>query len=122
MTNTITGYPGATTTVPELILDWETTQETRNVFHPILFSRSPAVTIRDTTLRSGTLNLLYTNEEDAIACRELHATKTYFSLVSTEIDEANIQKYVVSGAIGSVLEDTTRKMWTISVEYQEVYP
>jgi len=122
MTNTITGYPGATTTTPELILDWETTQETRNVFHPILFSRSPAVTIRDTSLRAGTLNLFYTTEAAAISCRELHSTKTYFSLTSTEIDEANIEKYVVAGAITAVLEDTTRKLWTISVEYQEVYP
>ena len=117
MATTITD--GTTTITPELVLGYEVSQESRNVVHTILGRSTPDITLRFTNLRTGTLQLLFTSATDAEEARQLHINPIVFTLESTEIPEADMS-YVVAGSISTVLEDETRKLWTISVDFQEV--
>lgn len=117
MATTITS--GATTITPELVTGWETDQETRNIIHPIIGSANPDVTLKPANLRTGTIELLFLTASDANDARLAHATGGVFQLVSTELSVVDMY-YVVSGNINTVLEDSTRNVWTLSVDYQEV--
>ena len=110
---------GTTTITPELVLGYEVAQESRNVIHTILGRATPDVTLRFTNLRVGTLQMLFKTAEEAEAARQLHINPIVFIMTSTEIPEADMT-YVVSGSISTVLEDETRKLWTVSVDFQEV--
>lgn len=110
---------GTTTITPELVLGYEVAQESRNIIHTILGRATPDVTLRFTTLRVGTLQMLFKTATEAEEARQLHINPIVFTLESTEIPEADMS-YVVSGSISTVLEDETRKLWTVSVDFQEV--
>lgn len=117
MATTITD--GTTTITPELVLGYEVAQESRNIIHTILGRATPDVTLRFTNLRTGTLDLLFKTATEAETARQLHINPIVFSLDSTEIPDANMD-YVVSGSISTVLEDVTRELWHVSVDFQEV--
>jgi len=117
MANTITD--GTTVVTPELILGWDAAQDTRNVIHNIIGKSAPDVTLKPAGYRSGTLELLFTTSTAANTARVMLAQALPFLI---ESDEAWLDGvyFVVSGTISSALEDTTRKLWTISVDFQEV--
>lgn len=117
MSTTITS--GATVITPTLVTGYETSQETRNIIHSIIGKSSPEVTLRVAMPRSGTLELLFETAAAANTARTTHATGGTFTLASTEIPQANMT-YVVSGAIGIALEDETRRLWLVTVDYQEI--
>jgi hypothetical protein len=117
MTTTISD--GTTTITPKLVLGYEVSQESRNVVHTILGRAAPDITLHFTNLRTGTLEMLFENAIEAEEARQLHINPIVFSLASSEIPEANMD-YVVSGSVSTVLEDETRKLWTVSVDFQEV--
>lgn len=117
MATTITS--GSTTLTPELVLGWESVQDSRNIVHPIIGSANPDVTLKPANLRTGTLEMLFLTAADAEEARIAHATLGVFQLVSTEITYADMY-YVVSGSINTTLEDVTRHLWTFSIDFQEV--
>lgn len=117
MTTTITA--GETVITPTLVLGWETESESRNIIHDILGSPNPDITHRPAGLRAGTLRLLFAEEEDAAEAFTLHRTVTLFQLVSTDRDELDMD-YVTNGRIRVLLDDETRDMWVVEVDYREV--
>lgn len=119
MANTITD--GTTVITPELILGWDATQETRNVIHTIIGKAAPDVTLKTAGLRTGTLELLFLTAADAITARTMLTQALPFLIESDEAFLDNF-RFVVAGAISSVLEDTTRSLWTLSIDFQEVTP
>lgn len=117
MANTITD--GTTVVTPQLILGWEAAQETRNVIHSVIGKAAPDVTLKPAGLRTGTLELLFLTAADALTARTMLTQALPFLIESDEAFLDNF-RFVVSGSISSVLEDTTRSLWTISVDFQEV--
>lgn len=112
---------GDTTIEPLLVTGWEASQDSRNIIHTIIGRSTPDVTLKPAGLRSGTLELLFENATDADEARLLHADAVVFTLTSSELSQVDMT-YVVAGSISSVLEDETRRLWTISVDFQEVTP
>jgi hypothetical protein len=110
-----------TTIEPVVVEGYESTREGRNVVHPIIGRAEPDVTLRPANLRTGTLRLVF-DDEDASAAAELeHATGGVFAVVSTE--RATIEmSYVVAGEIVRGLDEDTSEDWIVTVEYQEVTP
>lgn len=117
MTTTITH--NSTTITPLLVLGWESTQDTRNVVHEILGNSTPDVTLRSAKSRTGTLQTLWTSAAEAETCRTLHALEGTFTLASTEVSQANMT-YVVGGAITVSLDDESRDLWTVAIDFIEV--
>lgn len=117
MATTITH--NATTITPELVLGWESSQESKNILHDIIGKVSPDVTLKAPSLRNGTLTTFWLDETDAEACRALHSNLGSFTLASDEITQANMT-YVTAGTIAMMLDEDTRAYWTVEIEFQEV--
>lgn len=117
MSTTIT-Y-GATTLTPTLVLGWESSQDTYNVIHDILGLTIPSVTLRGSKSRSGTLSTLWQTAAQAEACRVLHSAPGVFTLASTEVPQLNMS-YVVAGSVTATLDEDSSRLWTVSIDYQEV--
>lgn len=114
MATTITD--GTTTVTPLLVTGWETEAETRNVLHAVLSKSTPDVTLRGGYTRTGTLEMLFTDEADALTAALMHKAAAVFTIASTEITDANYS-YVVSGNVKTALDEDTRAQWLVTVEY-----
>lgn len=117
LANTISD--GSTVITPQLILGWEAAQDSRNVIHSIIGKAEPDVTLKPANLRTGTLQLLFLTAAEATSARVMLIQALPFLIESDETFLDNFH-FVVSGAVSSVLEDETRKLWTLSVDFQEV--
>lgn len=117
MATTIT--TGDTTITPTLVTGWEASQDSRNIIHTIIGRSTPDVTLKPASLRTGTLEMLFENATDADEARTVHMDAAVFTLTSSELSQVNMS-YVVAGSISSVLEDETRRLWTLAVDFQEV--
>ena len=106
---------------PELITAWATSQDSRNVIHTIIGRTDPDVTIKPAASRSGTLELLFLSASSAETARGILANGAIFT-ISDDETWINGLKFVMSGTIGAVLEDSTRNLWTLSADFTEVIP
>lgn len=118
MTTTLT-YD-ATTVTPLNVDGWSQTRDSGTLRHDYI-DGSVDYTIRAMGPRTGTLSLLFTSEAEALSCEALHQTAPYIDIVSDERDIAN-GRYVVAdgGAVGVELDDETRDLWVVTVDFSEV--
>jgi hypothetical protein len=117
MTTTITD--GQVTVTPDLVLGWESSNDTRNVIHPIIGRSSPDFTIKPSNLRTGTMTLFFKDYAQSELCRDMHVNAAVFELYTSNFNEANM-RYVVFQNVTMTLEETTLRYWTIAITYQEV--
>ena len=115
----ITISSGTLTFSPELITAWETSQESRNVIHAIIGKSDPDVTLKPSSTRTGTLELLFLSASAANTARGVLAAGTVFTISGSE-SWLNGIDFVMSGSISTALVDDTRKEWTISADFTEV--
>jgi hypothetical protein len=120
MTTTLT-YSGVTVT-PRLVLGWDQTRESLNLEHPLI-GGGRDITHTPPTLRSGTLELLFITEAEVLDAENLHRTAPYIDIESDDRDIAN-GRYVLAdgGQLAIALDDGTRDVWTLSIDYREVTP
>lgn len=105
-------------TSPVLVLGWETKRQSQNIIHDLIGGGIGVTLIRPRP-RSGTLELLYTSEDDAAEALEFHGRETTFSLSDTDRSSVAMT-YVVNGECGLALDRDTRDVWVVAVGYQEV--
>lgn len=117
MTTTITD--GHTTVTPTLVMGWESSQDTRNIVHPIIGRSNPDFTIKPSNLRTGTLNLFFEDYAEADLCRSIHANAAVFTLYTDDFAAANMN-YVVYQDVTIALDQETLKHWTVTIQFQEV--
>lgn len=110
---------GTLTFTPELVTAWQVTQDSRNVLHTIIGKTDPDVTLKPSSTRSGTLEMLFTSASLANTARGILANGTIFTISDSET-WLNGFDFVMSGAITSALEDETRRLWTITADFTEV--
>ncbi|WP_157156263.1 hypothetical protein [Diaminobutyricimonas sp. LJ205] len=109
---------GTASVAPELVLGYQTNRESNNVVHRLV-DGSVSVTLRETNLRAGTLELFFLTEPAAAECVQMHADGSLFLFTEPERPTLSMT-YVVAGRIGFALEEQTRDRWIVSVDYQEV--
>jgi len=119
MASLITVNDGSSDTIsPVLVLGYETERESQNIVHDIIGGGIGVTLIRPRP-RSGTLNLLFTEEADAKDALDTLSRETTFTLSDT--DRSTIaMTFVANGRIGLVLDSETRDTWEVAVDYQEV--
>ena len=115
---TITRTSDSATTTPELVLGYTTERTSATEVHDLL-SGDIAVTLVKPRPRSGTLALLYPEEADAWAGFDLH-TEQADTFTLTEALVASVGMSYVALSASLELDDETRSVWVLSVEYQEV--
>lgn len=111
---------GATVITPQLVDGYTSERTTGNIIHPA--ADNPAevdVTFRPASLRTGTLRMLFLTLGDALTAEVLHAGVGVFALADTDLPGLNMA-YVPNGDIVTELDDETRQLWTVSVDFQEV--
>lgn len=119
MTTLINANDGTGTSVsPALVLGYETSRESQNQVHQII-GGGIAVTLVRPNPRSGTLELFFLEEADAVAALELHSREATFTLSDTDRPSIGMT-YVCDGTTSLRLDDQTRRRWILSVGYQEV--
>lgn len=118
MADTITD--GTTTITPHLIDGYRSERAAGNIIHQA--ADNPAevdVTLRPAGLRTGTLRLLFLTLTEALAAEAVHAAAGELQLGSTDHPGLNMS-YVANGAITVELDDETRNLWLVEVDFQEV--
>lgn len=120
MSATITS--GSITITPTLVLSYESQRTSASRGHELL-GGGVAVTMRPASLRTGTLELFFVDEATAYAAELAHRDSAVFTLDEPERPTAAMS-YVVApgGRITRTLDDESRAVWTVSVDYQEVTP
>lgn len=118
MTTTIT-YDGGPAITPRLALigSHERERQSRTVTHEIL-GGPPVFTLRPASTSTGTLMLLFTNEQDAADAYDAHELAAVFTITDTTRGALNFT-YVVDGAIRSRLDPDTADTWRVEVQYRE---
>ena len=107
-------------TQPVYVLGYETSRASRNVFHDVIGRSDPDVTLMPASLRTGTLELLYTTEAAALEAERMHAVMAVLTLADIDVPSVGMT-YVVDGTLQRRL-DATVGVWTVSVPYREVRP
>ena len=117
MATLITADAGSIT--PHLVLGYQSVRTTGNVLHPIIGRSDVDVTFKAAGLRTGTLRLLVLTLAEALAAEALHASIGILRLSDTDLPALNM-RYVPSGTITIALDEETRALWTVEIEFQEV--
>lgn len=117
MSTVITRTSDSATATPILVTGYDARREGRNVTHDML-DGTIVVTLIDPRPRSGTLSLLFSDEADANAAMLLHATSDTYTLAVSE--RPTLDMTYVAGGLGISLEDQTRDLWLVTVDFQEI--
>lgn len=144
MTTIITADNGVTI-YPTLVNGFESSRESQNLVRTILGREDPSVALRPATLRTGTLTLVFGARGaaselvvidgivqaldvpalDAAAAsadaEALHASGRKFVFTDTDVPSVAMA-YVMQqgGRITRSLDPATRRVWLLSVDFQEV--
>lgn len=131
--------------IPTLINGYQTARESRNVIHNVVGRSAPDVTLRPAALRKGTLTMVFggtaggegyifldgyiTLLETAAADAELSSKDAFDAhsepnvFVLRDGNRSTIEMtYVVDGQVTRELDPSTRRVWIVSVDYQEISP
>lgn len=110
---------GDLSSTPIQVLGYTSTRQTGNTLHPILDRVDHDVSLKAAGLRSGTLTFGYSEYLAAIICESLHAAIGVVTLTDDTVPGISMT-YVTSGAITVQLEDETRALWTVAIDFQEI--
>lgn len=117
MTHTIT--VGTTVINPIAVEGYEVTRASQNVVHPIPGKPDPDVSLRPAALRSGTITVLFEDEEDAwIAHQALSLGEVCTFETTTRIGLD--MSFVTVDNIDISLDPTTAAAWRVTFGFQEV--
>lgn len=119
--NTITMLesPGTVST-PVLIDGFESTVDSNHIGHKLANGRT-VPEFRTPSLRKGTLRLVYGTDESASRAAELMLISGQtFQLDSTDRPSLDNLVFWVPGRIGRALDDETRDVWIVTVDFEEL--
>lgn len=108
---------GPDSTQPILVTGYEATRQGRSTVHDLI-GGGIAVALATPRPRAGTLELLYADEDEAFHALNMHALETTFTMFDT--DRAGVAMTYTAGTATITLDDTTRRMWLVKVDFQEV--
>lgn len=106
--------------VPTVVDGYTSTREAQSLAHPILGRPDPEVTLREAALRSGTLTLLFPDEDDSAAAELAFSQPGVWQMVDDDRDTVGMSFVVAGGAITRELHDETRNDWLLTIPYREV--
>lgn len=107
----------ATRILPDMVLGYETTRQSRNTVHQFL-SGNVGATQLPAGLRSGTLKLFFSDPAKAATAELVHAGAGFFQFAD-DANPAEGMNYVVDGAVRSY-QDSTRLRRILEVPYREI--
>lgn len=109
---------GTATIVPQLVLNYRASRSSRNVLHELVESQDPAVTLRSTGLRRGTLQLLFAGPVSAGTAATVLARTGLFAY-SDSGNSSNNMSFYVDGDITKSQAEAGSAAWIVTVDFQE---
>ncbi len=112
---------GGTSITPTLILGWDSGRRSSNIEHTIIGRAVPDVSLGPARPRAGTMSLLFTSYEAALAAEELHALPGRFVLV-VDSPAITMQYVLAPGAELRLVNtpETSITDWMLEVPFLEV--
>jgi hypothetical protein len=105
-------------TQPLTVNGWGEGATGQNIVNPII-GGGVDVTLQAASLRQGSFELVYQDEDEAAFAFAMHQRPSTFTITDSERPSIAMT-YVVDGRISRTLDDETRDYWLVRVEYQEV--
>ena len=107
---------------PELVTSTQTGRELRTLIVAVPGSSIPYVSLESPSLRSGTLELFFDQDETAAANAEaIIAAGGVFTLDYPERASWEM-RFIPLGRLERTLDQESRDHWTVSFDYQELAP
>lgn len=111
---------GVTTITPTVKLTAEDAYESRNIVHSLL-GGGVAITFGAEPKRTGTLELAFTSETEANEAYTFFRDGYVFQLDDPAAPTTNMN-FVLSGNLSRSWDSSTRTVWVLNVDFQEVQP
>lgn len=118
MSTIITHSGGAIT--PTIINGFSASRPVRTLVHTILGRSDPDVTYRPAGLRKGELTLVFATGAEAAAAEAALIVPQVLTLSDPAVPEVAMSFVVADGEVGTTLDLGTRRVWIVSVPFQEV--
>lgn len=112
----------AGTITPGVIDGFSATIPARTIVHAILGRSDPDITFKPAGLRTGTLQLVFATGADAAAAVAALRIPQVLTLSDADVPEVGMSFVVAEGDLVSALDPRTRRVWTVTVPFQEVLP
>jgi hypothetical protein len=109
---------GVETSRPLLVTRYESRRQSNHIFQQVI-GGGQDVTMRPASLRTGTLVCLFRSEAEAQNCEAMHSGTSVLTFADSDLPTVGM-KYVPSGSITRALDDVSRVLWTVSIDFQEV--
>lgn len=106
---------------PVLIQTESVEVEAGNIIHRISGSREPYISLREDSLRVGTHQAFYVEEDDALAALELLRLPGAFTLEYSDRPTFEM-RFVTRNRIVLRLDQSTRDHWYLEFDFQEISP
>ncbi len=114
----ITISDGDATFSPILLTGYEVTSETRNIAHRIIGRSSPDYSLGEDSTRSGTLQMLFADEEEAHSAAAILRATAVFTLTDDDTPEIDMA-FIRQGTL-RIRVTETRREWLLECGFQEV--
>lgn len=119
MSTTITYSSGTIT--PAVVDGYSSARSGGTLLHWVSNVASPDVTLRPADLRSGSLRLVFPDDASSAAAEMALSAPEVFTLASTDLGSIPMAFVVPeTGQILRELDDATRRVWVLTVDFQEV--
>jgi len=115
MTTTITS--GSTSIFPDLVMNYKTERDARNVFHNVIGKAEPDVSLELDGTPYGKLELFFEHKDDAWNAYTDLSTGVPMELSDTDTPEVNMS-FARDGRMSLHLT-SDRKHWVLEMEYRE---
>jgi hypothetical protein len=116
MTATITGY--GDTIQPDLVLEYSTARDSRNVYHDVVGKSEQDVSLEVDGKRYGTLKLFFSARADAVDAFAALAQGVPYEFADTDIPQVGM-RFARDGSMTLRLTDD-RNHWIVDMDYREI--
>jgi len=116
MTATITG--SGDTIQPDLVMDYSTARDSRNVYHDVVGKPEQDVSLEVDGKRYGTLKLFFSSRSDAVDAFAALALGLPYEFADSEIPQVGM-RFARDGRMVLELTDD-RRHWIVDMEYREI--
>lgn len=118
MTTTITPVGTTTTIIPDFVAGYAATYPTRNVLHAALNRRTRTATVNGSGLRTGTLTILFVDEDDKTNAVEILNSPAVFQLSSSDLNSIDML-FVIAGNVTEQLDPEAQAGWLVTFDLEE---
>lgn len=107
---------------PTIVDGYSATRAARTIVHHIIGRPDPDISFRPASLRTGQLTCVFALQDAALAAATVFAKPQPLTLADPDVAIGMTFIVPEGGAIEVELDDETRDVWLVHVDFEEVSP